>query len=140
MGDVRSSAMEFTMSDWNRTRRALAVLLPAGILGASTILGTTQATALPPTRAASKPGDVNLNVADRLASIREGVARSAVESASPRGTAYPLLAWMNFGGFGWRNGGWRNGGWRNWGNGWHNWGNGWHNWGNGGWHNFWHNW
>lgn len=128
------------MSDRNRTRRALAVLLPAGILGASTLLGSTQATVLPPRSAASDPADVTLNVADRLAAIREGVAKDETSNAPLRGTVYPLLAWVNFGGFGWRNGGWRNGGWRNWGNGWHNWGNGWHNWGNGGWHNFWHNW
>jgi rSAM-associated Gly-rich repeat protein len=128
------------MSDWNRTRRALAVLLPAGILGASTLLGSAQATVLPASRVASDPADVTLNVADRLAAIREGVAGETEDTRPIRGTAYPLLAWMNFGGFGWRNGGWRNGGWRNWGNGWHNWGNGWHNWGNGGWHNFWHNW
>ena len=135
------------MSDWNRTRRALAVLLPAGILGASTILGSAQATVLPPRHATPAPGNVTLDVAARLASIRESLARDVVQTSPPQGTAYPLLAWMNFGGFGWRNGGWRNGGWRNWGNGWHNWGNGWHNWGNGwhnwgngGWHNFWHNW
>lgn len=128
------------MSDWNRTRRALAVLLPVGILGASTLLGSAQATVLPASRATSDPADVTLNVADRLAAIRDSVAHETAEPSPIRGTTYPLLAWMNFGGFGWRNGGWRNGGWRNWGNGWHNWGNGWHNWGNGGWHNFWHNW
>lgn len=132
------------MSDWNRTRRALATLLPAGILGASTLLGAAQATTLPAKRQVSDPADVTIDVAQRLADIRANVATTvADETASAPAANYPLLAWLNIGGgFGWRNGGWRNwgNGWHNWGNGWHNWGNGWHNWGNGGWHNFWHNW
>jgi rSAM-associated Gly-rich repeat protein len=129
------------MATRNLTRCALSFLLPAGVFGASMLLAAAQATPVPALARAAIAGNIAPDVAERLASIRRqaGLA-STQELATKNVHKYPLLAyWMNFGGFGWRNGGWRNGGWRNWGNGWHNWGNGWHNWGNG-WHNYWHNW
>jgi rSAM-associated Gly-rich repeat protein len=133
------------MSAKKRTSKALALLLPAGVVGISAALAATQSQAEATIHTASN----NVSVADRLSEIRAEV--SSVNEAvfkSPSGAHLMLADWLN-GGFGWRNGGWGNGGWHNggWGNGgWHNggWGNGgWHNWGNGGWHNwhnFWHNW
>ena len=137
----------------DRTKKVLAMLLPAGVLGISAALAAVQSEPWPAIR---DGGQQTSSVAERLHEIRNGV--SAMDSAAPDANAElngALLAnWLNFGGgLGWRNGGWGNGGgWHNggWGNGgWHNagWGNGgWHNagWGNGGgwhnWHNFWHNW
>jgi hypothetical protein len=130
------------MSAKKRTSKALALLLPAGVVGISAALAATQSQAEATTHTASN----YLSVADRLSEIRSEV--SSVNDAvfkSPSGAHLMLADWLN-GGFGWRNGGWGNGGWHNggWGNGgWHNggWGNG--GWGNGGWHNwhnFWHNW
>jgi hypothetical protein len=129
------------------TLKALAMLLPAGVLGISSALAAT------PTK--SSAADLALSektssVAARLGEIRAAV--SAIdfnEPVTPGTSASVTSEWPNFhfgwgnGGGGWRNGGWGNGGgWRNggWGNGgWRNggWGNGgpWHNW-----HNFWHNW
>jgi rSAM-associated Gly-rich repeat protein len=133
------------MSAKKRTSKALALLLPAGVVGISAALAATQSQA----EATIHTAPNNVSVADRLSEIRSEV--SSVNDAvfkSPSGAHLLLADWLN-GGFGWRNGGWGNGGWHNggWGNGgWHNggWGNGgWHNWGNGGWHNwhnFWHNW
>ncbi len=128
------------MSAKKSTSKALALLIPAGIVGISAALAATQGQAEP----TAPPTADNQLVADRLSEIRASV--SSVNDAvfkSPSGMPLMLADWLN-GGFGWRNGGWRNGGfgWRN--GGWHNWGNGgWHNWGNGGWHNwhnFWNNW
>jgi rSAM-associated Gly-rich repeat protein len=144
------------MSATKRTSKALALLIPTGVMGISSVLAT-QAMA----ETTSKGFDPNeRSVADRLTDIRKAV--SAVNATTPSAAApdVPIMVaeWLNFGGgIGWHNGGWGNGGWHNggwgnggwhnapnWGNGgWHNWGNGgWHNapnWGNGGWHNFWHN-
>ncbi|HEY0704108.1 MAG TPA: GrrA/OscA1 family cyclophane-containing rSAM-modified RiPP [Candidatus Acidoferrales bacterium] len=122
------------------TLKALAMLLPAGVLGISSALAATPA----------KPAAVDLtahehapSVAARLGEIRAAVsAIDFAEPMTPAEAAAVTSEWPNFH-FGWGNGGWRNGGWRNggWGNGggWRNggWGNGgpWHNW-----HNFWHNW
>ena len=133
------------MSAKKRTSKALALLIPAGVVGMSAALAATQANAEPTTSTAAN----TTSISDRLSEIRTAV--SSVDDdiiKSPSGVPLTLAAWLNVGnGFGWRNGGWGNGGWHNagWGNGgWHNWGNGgWHNWGNGGWHNwhnFWHNW
>jgi hypothetical protein len=128
------------MSAKKLTSKALALLLPAGVVGISAALAATQTQAEATTPTASN----NLSVANRLSEIRSEV--SSADDAifkSPSGAHLMLADWLN-GGFGWRNGGWgwHNGGWGN--GGWHNWGNGgWHNWGNGGWHNwhnFWHNW
>lgn len=132
------------MSATKRTATALALLLPAGVMGLSAALAVKglQTTENP---------DHNGSVADRLSDIRKAVSENMQDHASKtitdaNGVKLTLAEWLNFGGgFGWHNGGWGNGGWHNggWGNGgWHNWGNGgWHNggWGNG-WHNFWHNW
>jgi rSAM-associated Gly-rich repeat protein len=153
------------MSIRRKTKKALAMLLPAGVLGISSALASVHSEPLPHERSDSPKHTPA--VADRLREIRSGVSEmNALAQKSREGEPDVLMAgWLN-GGFGWRNGGWGNGGWHNWGNGgfhnggwgnggWHNapnwgnggWGNGWHNapnWGNGGWnnawHNFWHNW
>ena len=142
------------MSQQRPTFRALAALLPTGVMGLSMSLASADARAT----AASTSGTSDQSspsVAYRLEAVRRSVsvvirmpmAGGPQEEAGDDGT--PLAWWGN----GWHNGGWRNGGWHNggWHNGgWHNggWGNGgWHNggWGNGGWHNGgwgngWHNW
>ena len=154
------------MTQDRRSLRALAALLPSGILGLSMSLAAADASA---TAAVGKaPGkDTPESVAHRLEAIRNSVSvviripmDGDKEQASDDDNVQ--LAWW---GNGWRNGGWHNGGWHNggWGNGWHNggwnnWGNGWHNggwgnWGNGGliggllspllgspWGNGWRNW
>jgi rSAM-associated Gly-rich repeat protein len=152
------------MSVPRNTRKALAMLLPAGVLGISSALASTHSGSLSPDR--TSPSEKMPVVADRLQEIRKGVSEmNALAQKNPDLDPGVLVAaWIN-GGFGWGNGGWHNwhnggwgnGGWHNggWGNGgWHNapgwgnggWGNGWHNapnWGNGGWHNwhnYWHNW
>jgi rSAM-associated Gly-rich repeat protein len=125
------------MSAKRRTSKALALLIPTGVLGISSVLAATQAQAEIP---AANTADATA-VANRLSEIRSAVStvnNRVIEKSS--GEKLLLAEWLNFGGgMGWRNGGWGNGGWHNWGNGgWHNggWGNGgWHNW-----HNFWHNW
>ena len=125
------------MSANKRISKALALLLPAGVVGISAALAATQSQAEATLHTASN----NVSVADRLSEIRAEVS-SASDAVfkSPSGPHLMLADWLN-GGFGWRNGGWGNGGWGN--GGWHNWGNGgWGNggvWNNGGWHNFWHN-
>jgi rSAM-associated Gly-rich repeat protein len=146
---------EIIMSASKRTSEVLAVLIPAGVLGISSALATTQAIVEPD---AAHPGPSAHSIAERLTNIRKAVS-AITEPARPSEPKLMVAEWLNFGGgIGWHNGGWGNGGWHNggwgnggwhnapnWGNGgWHNWGNGgWHNapnWGNGGWHNFWHNW
>jgi|ERR1700678_2254008 len=134
----------------NRTKQALAMLLPAGVLGISAVLSTLRMEASPTSRIEHRPSST---VAERLKEIRTEVSSIDLEQReSPDPNVTLLAEWPNFH-FGWGNGGWHNGGWRNGGWGWHNggwhnggWGNGgWGNggWGNGGWHNwhnFWHNW
>ena len=131
------------------TLKALAILLPAGILGISSSLAAAPPKPTPPT---PKSDDHVTSVADRLGEIRAAVSKIDFKNSSiavDSDAAALTAEWPNFHfGVGWRNGGWGNGGWRNggWGNGgWRNggWGNG--GWGNGGgpwhnWHNFWHNW
>jgi hypothetical protein len=129
------------MSVKERTSKALALLIPTGVIGISSALASVQAHA--------EPVPANLtsgatSVAERLSEIRSAVStvhNSVIDDAS--GARLVLADWLNFG-LGWPNGGWRNwgngwhnGGWHNWGNGW---GNGWHNGGWHNWHNFWHNW
>ena len=116
-------------------RKILSVLLPAGALGMSILLGSTGAEAAreialdPPADAAS------LRVAERLAAIRDAVSDVTLPAqAAPAAKDSERLAWHNWANFGigiplWNN--WGNG-WNNWGN---NWRNGWNNWGNG-----WNNW
>jgi rSAM-associated Gly-rich repeat protein len=148
----RTEFREAQMTVREKTKKALAALLPAGVLGISVALAALavgQAESLTTERTGSEQ---TASVAERLSEIRAGVSQIDVPGQKDTDLDGALLAeWINVGGgFGWRNGGWRNGGWGNggwrnggWGNGgWHNWGNG--GWGNGGgwhnWHNFWHNW
>jgi rSAM-associated Gly-rich repeat protein len=157
----RSVAPAIDKSDWNarlsvskeaqmtvrrKTRKALAMLLPAGVLGISSALASARVEPLPQDRIS--PAKKTSLVSERLLEIRTGVSElNALTQKHPGVESGVLVAdWVN-GGFGWGNGGWHNGGWHNgpgWGNGgWHNWGNGgWHNWHNGwhNWHNYWHNW
>src|ERR1700733_13290786 len=102
----------------SRVKQALAVLLPAGVLGISTLLATVQAEAA----GANRKDDAPIaSVAERLSEIRAAV--SEVEFKERQGSvadAALLGECPSWGcGFGCRNGGWGNGGWRNggWGNG-----------------------
>jgi len=114
----------------------LSGILPAGVVGASLLLGSTMPSSAnehPPT---SQPLASDRDaVAQRLVAIREAV--SAVGDPADKETTPEdgnlHLAWGNW----WNNGGW--GGWgRPWGGwGWPNWNN-WRNWNN--WNNFWRNW
>src|SRR3954447_8628906 len=119
------------MADDRRSFRALAKLVPTGVLGlsmASAAAGAQATSSMGPAPAPS-------SVAAKLKAIRSSVS-DAVTDPTQENADNPLqLAWW---GNGWHNGGWGNG-WHNggWGNGWGN--GGWHNWGNG-WHNGWHNW
>jgi rSAM-associated Gly-rich repeat protein len=142
------------MAQWNRLRRTLSVILPAGAFGASVLLALASrdalATSIQGNNAAPPSGQ---GVAIQLQEIRSGISDMTGSATDPaEGAAKASPSWWGNGGWGrwrlgWGNGGWHNGGWGNggWGNGgWHNggWGNG--GWGNGGWHNgwhnFWHNW
>jgi rSAM-associated Gly-rich repeat protein len=120
----------------SRMKQALAVLLPAGVLGISSLLATVQSEASAVNRKDEAP---IASVAERLSEIRAGVSEVEFKDRKDAATgaallgAWPNFGWGNGGGWGWRNGGWRNGGWGN--GGWHNWHNGWHNW-----HNYWNNW
>ena len=128
-------------------RKILSVLLPAGALGMSILLGSAAAQAareVPATAPSTVAPPVR--VAERLAAIRDAVSDVAIaaDRVAPPGGA-EQLAWGNWGnagigigigGFGigigvpsWNN--WSNG-WKNWKN---NWGNGWNNWSNG-WNNY----
>jgi rSAM-associated Gly-rich repeat protein len=127
---------ETIMSATKRTSKALALLLPTGVLGISSALAATQSHTVTPAGITTNTASVE----QRLNEIRGAVSAAGAGTHSASGAKLLLAEWLNFGnGLGWRNGGnWHNGGWGNggWGNGgWHNWGNGWHNW-----HNFWHNW
>jgi rSAM-associated Gly-rich repeat protein len=126
---------ELHMTVRRMTLKALAMLLPAGVLGISSALAATPAK--------SSAADLALHehtssVAARLGEIRAAVsAIDANEPATPATAESATAEWPNFhigwgNGGGWRNGGWGNGGWRN--GGWRN-GGPWHNW-----HNFWRNW
>jgi hypothetical protein len=126
------------MPAFDKYRKILSVLLPAGLIGASFLLSTTALAAVRPEvpdigAVASEPPPV----AERLAAIRDAV--SSVVSTIPTPNEPTRLAWGNWGNgfFGiplwnnWHNG-WNN--WSNWRNNWNNWRNNWNNW-----HN-WHNW
>lgn len=119
------------MSLRQRYLNILTGIIPAGLVGASLLLGS--ATPVAANLETAGGSAAAARVSERLAAIREAVS----DVAGPAAKAGPQLAWWGNGG--WRNGGvrWRNGGsWRNggWGNGWRN--GGWHN----GWNNFWRNW
>jgi hypothetical protein len=128
-------------------RKILSVLLPAGALGMSILLGSAAAEAareVPAT--APSTGAPPIRVAERLAAIRDAVSDVTVAAdrvVPPEGTEQ--LAWGNWGngGIGIGIGGFGIGigvpSWSNWGNGWNkwknNWSNGWNNWSNG-WNNY----
>lgn len=126
------------MSAGRRYRGILSVLLSAGALGMSILLGSTGAEAARELPAGS-PDAASVPVGERLAAIRDAVSEVARSDGTvPLLERSEQLAWGNFG-FSiplpfpfWNN--WGNG-WSNWGNNWHN---GWHNWGNN-WHNGWRN-
>jgi rSAM-associated Gly-rich repeat protein len=118
----------------HRYRKILSVLLPAGALGMSILLGSTGANAARET--AVDPRADSPRVSERLAAIRDAVSDVTVleTKAAPALQGTERLAWHNWANFGigipfWND--WRNG-WKNWGN---NWNNGWNNWGNG-WNNY----
>ena len=124
------------MSAVQRYRKILSVLLPAGALGMSILLGSTGAEAAREIPAGPQPNAAPSRVAERLAAIRDAVSDVTVfeDKAAPAPESAERLAWHNWGNFGigiplWND--WHNG-WKNWGN---NWQNGWNNWGNG-WNNY----
>jgi len=127
-----------------RYRKVLSVLLPAGALGMTIMLGSAGAEAareVPAGTAATPlPG---IGVAERLSALRDAVSEigRAASSLPDEGDRLAWGNWANFGKPGWNNWNnkWKN--WKNnWGNGWNNWGNNWKNWGNnwknGAWLNF----
>src|SRR5215470_9011554 len=116
-------------------RKILSVLLPAGALGMSILLGSAGAQAAPETALDPQADAASPRVGERLAAIRDAVSDVTLPGAqAPAAAGTERLAWHNWANFGiglplWNN--WRNG-WNNWGN---NWRNGWNNWGNG-WGNY----
>ena len=112
------------------------MLLPAGALGMSILLGSTGAKAEQETLT----GSPSPRVAERLEAIRSAVSDVFGEQgqAAPGDEGTERLAWHNWANFGWPvwsdwknkwkdwNNNWHNG-WNNWGNNWKNWGNGWNN-------------
>src|SRR5262249_4954831 len=111
--------------------KILSVLVPAGAVGVSVLLGSTA-----PSSANQSPADLpyaaSNSVSERLAAIRAAVSALAERDRAgvKSGDGEPQLAWGNW----WRNGGWYRP-WRGWG--WPNWPN-WRNWNN--WPNWWRNW
>ena len=122
------------MSAVQNYRKILSVLLPAGALGMSILLGSTgaQAAREPP---AGPPSSPVPQVAERLAAIRAAVSEVTIDGqVAPAPEGAERLAWHNWANFGigipfWND--WHNG-WKNWNN---NWNNGWNNWSNG-WNNY----
>ena len=112
----------------------LSGLAPAGVAGASILLGAAAPSLAIPDPAGIQPqARQEAPVSERLAAIREAASALARQTAGTEddGVGKLRLAWGNW----WRNGGW---GWRPWwGWGWPNWNN-WHNWHN--WPNWWRNW
>src|SRR5262249_37800584 len=93
-----------------RIARALAELLPKGVVGVSVALAAADGAA-----ATSEPSSGGPSVAARLEALRGSVAdawREAQAKSEPYVGVDPetRLAWW---GNGWRNGGWHNGGWHN---------------------------
>jgi hypothetical protein len=118
--------------------KILSVILPAGAVGVSLLLGSTVSSANQHPTAAQPLAPDRGGVAERLAAIREAVSEVAdiAGKESKPGEDNLRLAWGNW----WNNGGW---GWgRPWGRPWGGWGwpnwNNWRNWNN--WPNFWRNW
>ena len=123
------------MSGGERYRRILSVLLPAGALGMSVLLGSGGAEAAREVPQGGEPGIGSpARVAERLSAVRDAVSEiTGFEGiAAEPAEAAERLAWHNWANFGgplWNN--WNNK-WKNWKN---NWGNGWNNWPNG-WRNY----
>ena len=116
------------MSAKERISKALALLIPTGVIGISSALAAVQTHAEP---VSADLGAGSASVAQRLSDIRSAVSTANNEVIDDASGAKLVLAdWVNWGG---RGLGWGNGGWHNWGNGWHN--GGWHNW-----PNWWRNW
>jgi outer membrane murein-binding lipoprotein Lpp len=121
------------MSLQKKYAKILSGILPAGLVGASLLLGSTAPSAANEHPSNSQPlaSDGNA-VAHRLAAIREAVSAAADPTGrkANSGDGRPQLAWGNW----WNNWGWGRpwGGW-----GWPNWNN-WRNWNN--WNNWWRNW
>src|SRR5580658_5170600 len=83
-----------------RMKQALAVLLPAGVLGISALLATVQSEAASVNRKDDAP---IASVAERLSEIRAGVSDIAFKDRQGSVADAALLAeWPNFG---WGNGG-----------------------------------
>ena len=122
------------MSLRDKYAKILSGILPAGVVGASLLLGSTVPSAANEHPATSQPLASDKDaVAQRLAAIREAVSEAADPAAEQTKSDDNLrLAWGNW----WNNWGW---GWgRPWGGwGWPNWNN-WRNWNN--WPNWWRNW
>jgi rSAM-associated Gly-rich repeat protein len=118
------------MSLRQRYLKILSLMLPAGAVGVTLVLGVAAPAAAdqgPLSAGSSVAGQAR--VSERLAAIRDAVSDVGRPSALKAGEQLAWWAWRNGGGGwrngggGWRNGGWRNGGWRNggWGNAWRNW-------------------
>jgi rSAM-associated Gly-rich repeat protein len=117
------------MSLRQRYLKILSLMLPAGAVSVSLVLGSAApAAADQDPLSAGSPVAGQAPVSERLAAIRDAVSDVGRPSALKAGEQLAWWAWRNGGG-GWRNGGaWGNGGWRNGG------------WRNGGWRNAWRNW
>ena len=105
----------------------LAELIPAGIVGASMLLGSAASSSASEHPPGLQPR-ASAAVSERLAAIRDAVSALAQEDTT-LGKDNLHLAWGNL----WRNWGWG----RPWRWGWPNWPN-WRNWNN--WPNWWRNW
>src|SRR5882724_2995274 len=101
-----------------RYRRILSVLLPAGALGMSILLGSTGAKA---DREIST-GSPSAPVAGRLEAIRSAVSDVFAErgQAAPATEGTQLLAWKNWTNFGWPSWSARKNKGKDWNNHWHN--------------------
>ncbi|MEJ0047826.1 MAG: hypothetical protein WDN04_18180 [Rhodospirillales bacterium] len=98
----------------NRTIETLALLLPAGVLGSSVMLGAASAAAFPAPKQAGANRALGGGLAARLLAIRDGVSAMAENAVlTPSDTPEIVKAWWGNGHWGWHNGGWgwHNGGW-----------------------------
>jgi len=121
------------MSSQEKYLKILSAIMPAGMLGASLLLGSTAPSAAHDHPVGVQPSASDqLRVSERLAAIREAVSSVALPGIGAKiGEGDLQLAWGNL----WNNFGW--GGRRGWG-----WGRPWNNWRNGPrrWNNWWPNW
>ena len=141
--------MEGLLSVGQKYRKLLSVVLPAGALGLSVLLGSTGAQAAREIAVDPQAGSPLPRVAERLAAIRDAVSEITGAQDQPARLAdREKLAWHNWANFSFGLPSWNNfyvPQWNNWGNGWNNWNNnwsnGWNNWSNGwnNWNNGWNN-